>query len=82
VTDVGSAGSALSLLVRKLSSLMAAGDKNDCKVSAEKPGTTFFLARWRRELLIHEAEGDADAIELDRRVLDYYLDQYNQLAIS
>ena len=50
----------------------------DYKLLEERACSTFFLARWRRELFIDEAEGDGDAIERDRRVLDYYLDQYNQ----
>jgi hypothetical protein len=59
---------------------MACGDKNDCNLSTEKACVTFFLAWWRGQLVIHETEGDADAIELDRRILDYYLDKFNQLA--
>lgn len=52
----------------------------DRQVSEEKARYIFFLARWRGQLLIDETEDDSDAIELDRRVLDYYLDQYNELA--
>ena len=58
---------------------MASRDKNDCQLSAEAR-FTFFLKRWRGQLLIDETEGDADGIELDKRVLDYYLDQHNKLA--
>jgi hypothetical protein len=61
---------------------VAPSDKNDCQVSAEKACLTFLLARWRGQLLSDETEGDADGIELDRRVLDYYLDQYNKLLSS
>jgi hypothetical protein len=64
----------------KISSLMVCPDKNDCQLSAEKGRLAFFLARWRGQLLIDQTEGDADGIELDKRVLDYYLDQYNELA--
>ncbi len=60
---------------------MASHDKNDCQLSAAKGCFTFLLARWRGQLLVDQAEGDADGIELDKRVLDYYLDQYNELAI-
>jgi len=65
---------------RKLSTGMASLDQNGSKLSGERDCSTFFLARWRRELLMDESEGDADAIERDRRMLDYYLDQYNQVA--
>ena len=58
---------------------MASEDKNDRQLSEEKARFIFFLARWRGQLLIDETEGNSDAIELDRRVLDYYLDQYNEL---
>jgi hypothetical protein len=51
-------------------------DNNNGKGSTEKACSTFFLTRWRRELLIDELEGDPDAVERDRRILDYYLDQY------
>jgi hypothetical protein len=57
---------------------MISPGNDDCKLSEERACSTFFLTRWRRELLIQETEGDADAIELVRRVLDYYLDQYTQ----
>src|SRR5438552_615285 len=53
---------------------------NDRQLLTEKACFTFFLKRWRGQLLIHETEGDADAIEMDRRILDYYLDKYNELA--
>jgi len=59
---------------------MASENKNDRRLSEEKARFIFFLARWRGQLLIDETEGNSDAIELDRRVLDYYLDQYNELA--
>jgi hypothetical protein len=59
---------------------MASEDKNDRQLSEEKARFIFFLARWRDQLLIDETEDNSDAIELDRRVLDYYLDQYNELA--
>ena len=59
---------------------MLSPDKKDCEPSGEKV-FAFFLRRWRAQLLIDEAEGDPDQIELDRRVLDHYLDQYN-LALS
>lgn len=59
---------------------MSFSDKNDCELSEEKACSAFFIKRWRHQLLIHETQGDADAIELDRRMLDYYLDWYNQLA--
>jgi hypothetical protein len=52
---------------------------DDCRFLEEKACAASFLRRWRAQLLIHETEDDANAIELDRRVLDYYLDQY-QLA--
>jgi len=57
---------------------MISSGNHDCKLSEERACSTFFLARWRRELLIQETEGDADATELVRRVLDYYLDQYTE----
>jgi hypothetical protein len=59
---------------------MASEDKNDRQLSEEKARFIFFLAKWRGQLLIDETEDNSDAIELDRRVLDYYLDQYNELA--
>ena len=59
---------------------MASSDKNDSELSAEEVRFTRFLERWRAQLLIHETEGDADGIEMDWRILDYYLDQYNELA--
>jgi hypothetical protein len=58
---------------------MACDDKHDCELVGEKARFTFFLARWRGQLLIHETQGDSEGIELDRRILDYYLDQYNEL---
>jgi hypothetical protein len=61
---------------------MAPRYKNDCQLPVEKGHLTFLLARWRGQLLSDETEGDADGIELDRRVLDYYLDQYNKLLSS
>ena len=76
---VGKAGFVLGSLVRKLSTRMASLNTNDSRLSAERSCFTFFLARWRRELLADETEGDADAVERDRRMLDYYLDQYNQV---
>jgi hypothetical protein len=51
-------------------------NNNDRDVSQERACSAFFLARWRRELLADETEGDPAAVERDRRVLDYYLDQY------
>lgn len=60
---------------------MSPRDKNDW-LSVEKGSLTFLLARWRGQLLSDEIEGDADGIELDRRVLDYYLDQYSKLLSS
>jgi hypothetical protein len=59
---------------------MGSGDKNDCQLLAEKACLAFFLKRWRGQLVIHETEGDADGIEMDRRMLNYYLDKYNELA--
>ena len=56
-----------------------ASEDNDQQISEEKARFNLLLARWRGQLLIDETENDADAIELDRRVLDYYLDQYNEL---
>ena len=76
---IGNAGFVIGSLVRRLSTRMAALDTNDSKLWAERSCSAFFLARWRRELLVDETEGDADAIERDRRMLDYYLDQYNQV---
>lgn len=64
----------------KISSLMASRHENDCQLQAERARLAFFLARWRGQLRIDETEGDAHGIELDKRVLDYYLDQYNKLA--
>ena len=61
---------------------MASLDQNGSELSGKKDCATFFLARWRGELLMDESEGDADAIERDRRMLDYYLDQYNQVATA
>ena len=66
----------------EMSSLVAPRDKNDCQVSVEKGRLAFLLVRWRGQLISDETEGDADGIELDRRVLDYYLDQYNKLLSS
>jgi hypothetical protein len=68
-------------LVRKLPAAMACLGHDDSKLLAKRACFTFFLARWRRELLIDETEGDIDAIERDRRMLDYYLDQYSQLKL-
>jgi hypothetical protein len=59
---------------------MASDNKYDCELSAERARLTLFLKRWRGQLLIHETEPDADAIELAKRILDYYLDLYNELA--
>jgi hypothetical protein len=56
---------------------MTAPNENESRLLEEKPCAAFFLRRWRAQLLIHETEGDANAIELDRRLLDYYLDQYH-----
>jgi hypothetical protein len=61
---------------------MNAPDENDRRLAEEKACSAVLLNRWRRELLIDETQGDADAVEFDRRVLDYYLDQYNRLAGS
>src|SRR5689334_21072893 len=54
--------------------------ETNCKVTEEKASCALLLKRWRRELLIDESKGDADAMELDRRMLDYYLDQYTSTA--
>lgn len=70
------------MIAEKVSSLMNSPDENDRKVAEEKACSAVLLNRWRRELLIDETEGNAEAIEFDRRVLDYYLDQYNRLATS
>lgn len=59
---------------------MGSRDKNGCQLPVEKGYVAFFLARWRGQLLIDQTVGDADGIELDNRVLDYYLDLYNKLA--
>jgi hypothetical protein len=60
---------------------MSPDEKEDCELSAQN-AFTMFLKLWRVQLLIDEAEGDADQIELDRRVLDHYLDQYNLAVLS
>jgi len=65
-------------LVRKPSTHMTPPGQDDSKLSTERVCSTYFLSRWRRELLIDETEGDANAIELDRRVLDYYLDSLSK----
>ena len=49
-------------------------------ISEEKACCASLLKRWQRELLIDESRGDTDAMELDRRMLDYYLDQYHSSA--
>lgn len=59
---------------------MPSGDKKDCQLSVEKARFSLFFERWRAQLLIDESEGSVDQIEFDRRMLDYYLDQYNELA--
>jgi hypothetical protein len=59
---------------------MASDDNTDCNLLAERACAVLLLARWRRELLADETEGDADAMERDRRILDYYLDQYQRTA--
>jgi len=53
-------------------------NQKQSELSAERAPLGLFLEQWRDQLLIHEAEGDAEAIECDRRILDYYLDQYNR----
>jgi hypothetical protein len=58
---------------------MLSRDKDDSQLPVEKGHVAFFLARWRGQLLIDQSEGDADGIELDKRVLDYYLDLYSEL---
>jgi hypothetical protein len=58
---------------------MSPADKNDHQLVEEKARFIFFLKRWGGQLLIDETENDTSAVELDRRVLDYYLDQYNEL---
>jgi hypothetical protein len=58
---------------------MASEDKDDRQLSEEKARFMFLLAKWRGQLLIDETEDNHDAVELDRRILDYYLDQYNEL---
>jgi hypothetical protein len=64
----------------KVSSAMLSSDKKGCEPSAEKARFIHFLKRWRVELVIDEILGAADQIEFDRRMLDYYLDEYNKLA--
>ena len=36
------------------------------------------LGLWRDQLLTHQTEGDAEGIELDRQILDYYLDEMSK----
>lgn len=59
---------------------MLSGHKKDCELSREKARFIHFLKRWRAELVTDEILGAVGQIEFDRRILDYYLDEYNKLA--
>ncbi len=58
---------------------MATRDEHEVELSTEKARTMFFLEGWRTQLLLHQHLGDAEGIELDRRILDYYLDLYREV---
>jgi len=57
-------------------SLIANRDEQEGELPTEKAHAIFFLQAWRRQLLLHQEQGDTEGIDLDRRILDYYLDLY------